>query len=495
MQVEIEPDIEETFDLSDFAGWAVQTGLWNGRPIHWTEATDFRSSVENKITKMLFSQEEQSPEFADLVSGLLLIGSQSKLSSLTHRDIEKLFISPNGEVIQAGLRSWCKKKWKKHKKEIIIGLVVVAVVTTVTVVAVSSGGTASASTVAAGAEALRRVRNKLDQEDEEDLEPLKTTPVIDHDNQAFENTLEKEELARPDMLFVDRGLFLEDEFYPYEKASYQFSQQQFQERLHPVPQMQRAPLPNFPRYTPGINWVDPNSSPEPRVPVNRASSTFDSPGYKYPHMQIGGINGILNEKLDAVQACSILQSYADDMSIHWTHNQTHGPITDVLEIAGFNYLGYSPNTSKLLIEEWSEFHERNKTKPQAKYLHFCHSQGAIHTKNALANCPAEIRDRVIVVAIAPAAIITNDLCYRSFNYASKKDPIPYAEAAHAGAFNTNEFRDSDRYKQAIEERAELIILEPHPEASGPDHNFDSKTYEKPIENQIKSYLLRKGDYD
>jgi isopentenyl phosphate kinase len=73
-------------------------------------------------------------------------------------------------------------------------------------------------------------------------------------------------------------------------------------------------------------------------------------------------------------------------------------------------------TSDLLIQKWSEFHHRNADQPSAKILHFCHSQGTLHTKNALLRLPKEIRDRVIVVAIAPAAVVPKKLCHESFNF-------------------------------------------------------------------------------
>ena len=83
-----------------------------------------------------------------------------------------------------------------------------------------------------------------------------------------------------------------------------------------------------------------------------------------------------------------------------------GSLQTPLEILTMNYLGYSPHTAALLRKTFTDFHEANKDNPNAKYLQLCHSQGALHLRNALQGLPQEIRDRVIVLAIAPAAIIT-----------------------------------------------------------------------------------------
>ena len=142
-------------------------------------------------------------------------------------------------------------------------------------------------------------------------------------------------------------------------------------------------------------------------------------------------------------------------------------ITNVLETIGKGMI----DPDLLLLENWTEFHKQNVDRPHAKYLQFCHSQGAIQMKNALMHAPKEIRDRVIVVAIAPAAVVSKELCYQSYNYASKKDIVPFGELAFAGALSTNEYSTSPVLEMAMEHHEELIILEPHPDATEMDHNF------------------------
>ena len=153
-----------------------------------------------------------------------------------------------------------------------------------------------------------------------------------------------------------------------------------------------------------------------------------------------------------------------------------------------NYLGFSPNTAHDLQETWTKFHEDNLDRPDAKYLHFCHSQGAIHTKNALRNSPQEVRDRVTVVAIAPATVIPRELCNESYNYASKSDVVHFGELIVPGFFDTSETGVSKPMEMILEHRDQLILLDPHPDATGIDHGFQSPTFEDPIENHILQHI-------
>lgn len=65
----------------------------------------------------------------------------------------------------------------------------------------------------------------------------------------------------------------------------------------------------------------------------------------------------------------------------------------------------------------------------------CHSQRAIHTCNALIDYPDELRKRIHVVAIAPAAYIYEETCGSVIHDRALwwQDFIPWA-ADHKGAF-------------------------------------------------------------
>ena len=88
---------------------------------------------------------------------------------------------------------------------------------------------------------------------------------------------------------------------------------------------------------------------------------------------------------------------------------------------------------------------------------------------------------MIVKAIAPAAVIPKALCFDSFNYASKSDIVHQGEdlAAYiAGGFDESGTDRLEFMKNVAKNKEELILLEPHKEAEGLDHGFQSLTFEK-----------------
>ena len=89
-------------------------------------------------------------------------------------------------------------------------------------------------------------------------------------------------------------------------------------------------------------------------------------------------------------------------NIHAVYNATHGRSADLKECwKGLNYIATEP--VRQLHKMWDSFFE--KSSASAKFLMICHSQGAIHVRNALLDYPPELRKRILVVAIAPAAYI------------------------------------------------------------------------------------------
>lgn len=224
-------------------------------------------------------------------------------------------------------------------------------------------------------------------------------------------------------------------------------------------------------------------APAQRAPPKSYSLPFNTVGEKIPHLRIGGINGINTSFDEAISHALYLGKFAANHSIDWVYNSSNGSVIDVAEALMLNYKGFSPITSELLVSNWTAFHQENQSRPDAKYLQFCHSQGAIHVRNALSKASEKISERVVVVAIAPASVVLKNTCWASYNYASKKDLIPY-------------------YGQLMGERVinyklnqgELVLVEPDPDATGIDHDFESKTFRDIIEKAIKKYLDQGGEW-
>jgi len=107
----------------------------------------------------------------------------------------------------------------------------------------------------------------------------------------------------------------------------------------------------------------------------------------------------------------------------------------------------------------------------------CHSQGAIHVRNALLDYPPELRERILIVAIAPAAYIYQETCAKVIHYRAEwwRDFVPRFDRAGAKR-----------------EKDSIFTLKSHPDASIFDHEFISPTYEKKLAENIASYIDSHG---
>jgi hypothetical protein len=226
----------------------------------------------------------------------------------------------------------------------------------------------------------------------------------------------------------------------------------------------------------------------PYEPMKEVSTRFTTEGRRRAGFQIGGINGMNVSLEEAKGHAEYLKGFTPELAIDWVHNCSHTSLIDALEIP-LNYLGCSPNTVELLQKNWGEFHDENRDRPHARYLQFCHSQGAIHTLNAIAATPEEIRARLMIVAIAPADVIPREVCYSVQNIGSKKDVVPNGRLAFLSFFDPGEVGNSKLVEMALENRQQLVSLPVHPEVGwGLDHGFQSPTFEERIRSIIEEYL-------
>lgn len=188
-----------------------------------------------------------------------------------------------------------------------------------------------------------------------------------------------------------------------------------------------------------------------------------------PNKGVGLANGIMNTFEDAKASAKHISRLGGGVPVYGVYNATHGIINDLLEcFFGLNFFrGTTP--VKLLHRQWDEFFATNG--PDACFLQFCHSQGAIHVRNALLSYPEELRKRIIVVAIAPAAYISPDICKSVDHYVSSRDFIPYFDVRGRA-----ECKDTIHYIKA------------HDDAGIWDHSFNSPTYEQAIKNHIRDYM-------
>ena len=99
----------------------------------------------------------------------------------------------------------------------------------------------------------------------------------------------------------------------------------------------------------------------------------------------------------------------------------------------------------------------------------------IHTKNTVPTYDQELRQKIDVIAIAPAAHVSKTDFGEAIHLESKRDPVPLF--------------DKIIHYRSRGEWAPIKRLEPHPDAPWFDHFNDSPTFTEPVKAEI-DFLIR-----
>lgn len=465
------------------------------------KAGELQKHLEKRILKLLFN----TTDF-HLLQQLAWIGTDPKDKPLLEREIAELNNCP--AILPCGLgkkvwRSTCKvsRFVANHKLEILGGAALCA---TGIGLAFATGYTLSATAcgvVVAGAGSIFKSEKKPNY-------PPQVTPPSSKIEIA--SSLPKLELpaSSTELLVTSEGIWTNGEFFSnHELMQHSIiadSLAKYAQPFSPNHELMQHPIlaDSLAKHTqpsepsPPIAYTRPAGPVYPENSEGVISRRFTIHGREHPHLHIAWINGINNSFEESRKSGTYIQSLTGGCMIAGIYNCTHGAVIDLLESAFLNHMGYSPITAKLLRTEWEAFHKANAHLPNAKLLQVCHSQGTIDVKNALQACPPEIRDRVMVVAIAPAAVVPKRLCFKSFNYASAKDFVHKLEPSPPPLVESLTIDDVivPTFGEGIDDRGELIILTPHPDAKGIDHEFRSPTYKPVLERLLANYEQHKGEY-
>ena len=201
------------------------------------------------------------------------------------------------------------------------------------------------------------------------------------------------------------------------------------------------------------------------------SKVYQVEGKERPDLGIGFANGMDNDFESARASAGYLSRLAGGYCVHAVYNATHGHRADLLECKlGLNYIATEP--VRLIHQMWNSFFERSSA--AAKFLMVCHSQGAIHVRNALLDYPPELRKRIIVVAIAPGGYVYQQTCAQVTHYrnaSAQRDPIPRVDRTGAARSHGT-----------------IINVVSHPDAGWLDHGFQSLTYENYLRDAIAIFF-------
>lgn len=190
-----------------------------------------------------------------------------------------------------------------------------------------------------------------------------------------------------------------------------------------------------------------------------------------PGIGVYYINGMCNnydDALDNTRYASKLSGYC----LNFIYNATHGIGVDFKESI-MGKLGIATPPVRVLQKVCENFFNNNDEK--ARLLIICHSQGAIHTKNALLACPEELWNRICVLGIAPANYPYKETCADIALYGSEGDFVHRLDREGLK-------RSKDSFRE----------LKRHPDASWWDHSFQSPTFRDVLKNQIQHFVNNGG---
>lgn len=184
--------------------------------------------------------------------------------------------------------------------------------------------------------------------------------------------------------------------------------------------------------------------------------------------QIGLHNGMCTNAETAYEhAAKISSNCAQGFNLHCTYSATVNPISDSLS-AYIGQAGIATPPALLLLEQWLDFFESNE---DSRLLQICHSRVAIEVSNALRYLSPELRQRLIVITVAPACFIAADQAYRVCNLIVQSDPVVMFSA-------NNELLDADHTLKL---------------ASNDDfnpHNLHGASFQTCLSSMISKYILK-----
>jgi len=211
-----------------------------------------------------------------------------------------------------------------------------------------------------------------------------------------------------------------------------------------------------------------NSSFSKNYSLNRTS---------FPRGEIGFSNGVNTNFLSVQNHAEYISNLSGGYNVNYTHNATHGLFTDLYE-ARCNINKVTTEPSRVVQERWRSFFARSH--PKELCLEICQSQGAAHVRNALLGMSKNERQRIIILAVAPAVIIPKNLARDVYNIFSSADDI-YLFDRKGWKANKQEATFLPPYSGARIKRAIFKHLYW-------DHNFQSLTYKDTIQRIITNYI-------
>ncbi len=197
-------------------------------------------------------------------------------------------------------------------------------------------------------------------------------------------------------------------------------------------------------------------------------SRFDTFSKTNSRIHVIFINGI-KTSYDYFQGhLKYIQSIIPQANIYGVYNSTRSFEIDILE-CHLGFYGIKTPPVKILKENIYRIFKEMKWGDKVALV--CHSQGALHSYNALLELPTEITHVIKVIAVAPAKFIPIDLARNSINIISN-DLVPKVQYLYGFSKKNVNLIDLT----SIKDKMEGI------------HSFQSPTYREFLETQLRGLL-------
>ena len=192
---------------------------------------------------------------------------------------------------------------------------------------------------------------------------------------------------------------------------------------------------------------------------------------KRPEVCILFFNGICCTEKGCIKSMTHASKMAGGVEVIAIFDPTRGMALDLKECIEMLFFRKETNAVKLARNFLNDYFENN---PNGQLLAICHSKGCITVDIALEGC--KYADRIHLVKIAPASYTESKNCGSVVHYRSVNDIVPLFD---------------QKGKRACKDTTH--VLKPQKGSYGMDHNFNSPTYAKVIQRNIKTFLQKYGD--
>ncbi|ADI39195.1 RHS repeat-associated core domain-containing protein [Waddlia chondrophila] len=136
------------------------------------------------------------------------------------------------------------------------------------------------------------------------------------------------------------------------------------------------------------------------------------------------INGILNARCNYKESLDFISNAHGGVNIHYLFDATNGWTNDMLR-AFLSRMGYTSSTSYKLAEMWKQLiDEMGGIGEGGLIIHYAHSIGATHTKNALNLLSPEERAMIRIYTFGSPTMISDPCLENVKNFISYRDGVP-----------------------------------------------------------------------